>query len=83
MKKTLTRWESTVYKVGVHRNSNTTKEMKQVIVELEESDHGALKRRAAANLRKIPQQLLFEALQYASALAGKAAPPRKKGGKAA
>lgn len=50
--------------------------MKQVIVELEEPDHAALKARAAANFRKIPQQLLFEALQEARKVTEKNIPER-------
>jgi hypothetical protein len=50
--------------------------MKQIIIELPDAEHAALKKRAAASLRKIPQQLLFEALQHASA-AGFPTAPRK------
>jgi len=48
--------------------------MKQIIIEVPDADHAALKKRAAASLRKIPQQLLFEALQHATAAGFKIAP---------
>lgn len=51
--------------------------MKQVIIELEDAAHEALKQRAAAAFRKIPQQLLFEALQAAEKINGTPAPVRK------
>ena len=50
--------------------------MKQVVIELEEPVHEALKARAAANFRKIPQQLLFEALTHASKITGENIPAR-------
>lgn len=40
--------------------------MKQVIVEITEDVHAALKERAKASLRKIGSQLLFEALSYSA-----------------